>query len=75
MQSASIHLTPEKLAERLATSLRSLERWRVSGEGPRYIRVGARRVLYPMSEVLQWEADRLSASRAAEMARKGRAAA
>lgn len=75
MQTPSIHLTPEKLAERLGTSLRSLERWRVTGEGPRYIRAGVRRILYPLAEVEAWEAGRLCSSRAAEMAAKGRAAA
>jgi DNA-binding transcriptional regulator YiaG len=61
------HLTPAMLAERLNVSLRSVERWRVSGEGPRYIRAGARRILYPVPEVEAWEASRLHASRAAEM--------
>lgn len=75
MASPSIHLTPEKLAERLDTSLRSLERWRVTGDGPRYIRAGARRILYPLAEVEKWEADRLCGSRAAEMAQRAKAAA
>ena len=62
------HLTPTVLAERLNVSLRSVERWRVTGEGQVYIRAGARRVLYPLLEVERWEAARLHASRAAEMA-------
>jgi len=62
------HLTPAKLAERLNVSLRSVERWRVTGEGPAYVRAGKRRVMYPVSEVERWEALRLHASRAAEMA-------
>lgn len=62
------HLTPATLAERLNVSLRSVERWRVTGEGPAYIRAGARKVLYPLPEVERWEAARLHASRAAEMA-------
>lgn len=75
MQATTIHLTPEKLAEREAVSIRTVERWRVTGDGPRYIRVSARRILYPLVEVEKWEADRLCGSRAAEMARKGRTAA
>ena len=62
------HLTAAKLAERLNVSLRSIERWRVTGEGPAYIRAGTRRVLYPAHEVARWESERLHASRAAEMA-------
>lgn len=63
------HLTPDQLAARLGVSLRSLERWRLSGDGPRYLRAGARRILYPVPEVERWEASRLHASRAAELAR------
>lgn len=75
MQTPSIHLTPEKLAERLGTSLRSLERWRVTGDGPKFLRAGVRRILYPLAEVERWEADRLCGSRAAEMARRAKEAA
>ncbi|MCW8088037.1 helix-turn-helix transcriptional regulator [Sabulicella glaciei] len=63
------HLTPELLAERLNISLRSVERWRMTGEGPRYIRAGARKILYPLAEVERWETQRMHDSRAAELAR------
>lgn len=68
--SVHVHLTPDKLAERLGVSLRTTERWRVTGEGPRYIRAGARRILYPIAEVERWEASRLLSSRAAELAQQ-----
>ena len=61
------HIPPEKLAERLDVSLRTVERWRITGEGPRFIRVGRRRVVYPVAAVERWEAERTHASRAGEM--------
>jgi hypothetical protein len=74
MMNNSKHLTPVELAERLAVSLRSLERWRVTGEGPAYLRVGARRILYPLPAVEAWEGARQHASRAAEHAARAVAA-
>jgi hypothetical protein len=62
------HLTPSELAERLHVSLRSLERWRVTGEGPAFLRAGARRILYPLPAVEAWEGARQHVSRAAEYA-------
>jgi hypothetical protein len=52
-------MPPEKLAERLSVSLRTLERWRVNGEGPRFLRVGPRRVIYPVAEIEIWESRRV----------------
>jgi hypothetical protein len=49
-----LNLTPEELAERWRISKGTLANWRVSGEGPRYIKFG-RRVLYPLSEVEAFE--------------------
>lgn len=70
---AEIHLTPLQLAQRLGISLRSVERWRLTGEGPAFLRAG-RSVRYPLASVEAWEATRVHASRAAEMAAAGRAA-
>jgi predicted DNA-binding transcriptional regulator AlpA len=66
------HLRPEKLAQRLGCSVRKLDRMRVDGDGPPWMRVGPRIILYPVSEVERWEQARLCTSRAAEMQRKGR---
>lgn len=69
------HLTPDQLAARLGVSLRTIERWRVTGEGPVYLRAG-RRCVYPVASVETWEAARLHPSYAAERAgvSQGRAA-
>jgi predicted DNA-binding transcriptional regulator AlpA len=69
---AEKHLTPLELAQRLGVSLRSIERWRTTGEGPAFVRAGARAVRYPLAAIEAWEAGRLHTSRAAEMV--GRAA-
>jgi predicted DNA-binding transcriptional regulator AlpA len=66
------HLSSEDLAERLGISIRSVERMRQNGTGPRWLRAGARRVAFPLHEVELWEAERTHTSRAAEMAAQGR---
>jgi len=50
-----MHLTTEELATRLRLAESTLKNWRVSGEGPRYLKFG-RKVLYPVSEVEDFEA-------------------
>lgn len=48
------HLLPPKpLAERLAVTEGCLAKWRLSGEGPRFIRVG-RRIAYDPRDVQEW---------------------
>jgi len=49
------HLTQIELAERWRLSGRTLEKWRQTRRGPRYLRVGGR-VLYPAGEVEAFEA-------------------
>jgi hypothetical protein len=47
-------LTQERLAEKLGdTSERTLERWRVEGTGPPFVKAG-RKVLYRPEDVEQW---------------------
>jgi predicted DNA-binding transcriptional regulator AlpA len=41
-----------------------------TGTGPKGLRLGMRRIAYPMSEIEAWEKTRLFASRAAELAAK-----
>jgi predicted DNA-binding transcriptional regulator AlpA len=64
----STHLCRRQLAERLNISQRTVERWWLDGDGPKGLRLGARRIVYPVREVERWEAERLFASRAAELA-------
>lgn len=46
-------ITPSTLAERLGTTERSLSEWRITGRGPRFIRVG-RSVRYRPEAVDTW---------------------
>lgn len=55
--SALMFLTTIEVADRLRISRRTLERMRVEGTGPRYIKVGPgkrSRVLYREADVLSW---------------------
>lgn len=45
--------TPEGLAAQLRICLKTLERWRVLGQGPRITKIG-RRVYYRKSAVAAW---------------------
>ena len=42
----SPYLSQQQAADYLGVSERSLERWRVEGSGPRFCRLGHRRVVY-----------------------------
>lgn len=46
-------LKPKALAERLGVTEGCLARWRLSGEGPRFIRAG-RRIVYDPRDVQEW---------------------
>jgi predicted site-specific integrase-resolvase len=62
-------VTQSRLADLLAVSERTLERWRVEGIGPAYVKAG-RRVLYRMEDVENWLSNsrRRSTSEAPEAA-------
>lgn len=45
-------LTPPETAETLRISERTLERWRTTGVGPKFVRIGPRRLAYRVSDVL-----------------------
>jgi predicted site-specific integrase-resolvase len=49
----SSFLPPAQLSGLLNISIRTLERWRVEGVGPRYVKAG-RRVLYRAEDVERW---------------------
>jgi predicted DNA-binding transcriptional regulator AlpA len=64
------YLDERALSERLSLSRRTLQRFRVSGLGPQFCRLGARRVAYRESDVRAWSELRTYPHRAAEMAAK-----
>jgi predicted DNA-binding transcriptional regulator AlpA len=63
-------LTCDAAAERLSISTRHLERMRVAGTGPAYVRIGARRVAYRPDDIAEWLAARTFPHRAAELAQR-----
>ncbi len=67
------YLTPREAARRYKISERTIERLRETGDGPPFIRVGPRRILYRDADWKAWLAERTHASRAAELARCGAA--
>ena len=56
MNKDDLFLDQLQLARRWKLSHRTLERWRWLGEGPSYTKLG-RRVVYRMTDVMQFEAD------------------
>lgn len=44
-------LPPKALAERLGVSVKTLERWRLHGEGPPFVRVSRKVIRYRASDV------------------------
>lgn len=68
MTNNSTLLNERQTAERLGLTTRTLQRWRVSGAGPRYMRIGPRMIRYAESDVVAWAESRGYASRAAELA-------
>ncbi len=53
-----VRLLTQQEAALLRLSKRTLERWRVSGSGPAFTKVG-RRVLYREVDLLEWIAGRV----------------
>jgi excisionase family DNA binding protein len=51
-------LTTDQAAARLALGRSTLEKWRCSGTGPKFIRLGARRVGYDRADLDDWIAAR-----------------
>jgi hypothetical protein len=59
-----VRLNQTQLAGRWCLSPRTLERWRWSGDGPSYIKVGAR-VVYRLEDIEAYEVERLHILRVA----------
>lgn len=57
-------LTPQTVAEMLGVTERTLERWRITGEGPRYAKLSRSSVRYQHEDVAGFIADRLRANTA-----------
>lgn len=65
---AGEYVDEDGLAERYLIPPRTAQRWRASGGGPPFVRLGRRRVLYRVADVELWLAGRTYANRADELA-------
>ena len=66
---ADMLLKETQAAERLGVSRRTLQRWRILGGGPPFVRIGPRRVAYPETALAAWCEGRTYRHRAEEIAR------
>ena len=48
------YLDEEGLRDHYLISPRTAQRWRTTGDGPPFIRLGRRRVIYRIADVEQW---------------------
>jgi predicted DNA-binding transcriptional regulator AlpA len=61
------YLTESQFCDSYKIAPRTAQRWRVTGEGPPWVRMGPRRVVYRLSDCEAWAAARTFAHRAAEV--------
>lgn len=47
-------LTEKQAAELMALSVKTLQGWRFTGKGPRFIKVGTKSVRYQVADILGW---------------------
>ena len=69
----NVFLTEREFSERFKIPSRTAQRWRSTGDGPPFVRLGPRRVAYRLGDVERWAASRTFVSRAAELARQSTA--
>lgn len=68
MSDLSENLDDEQFAAQCHVTTRTTARWRKNGEGPRYVRVGQRRVIYRLADIEEWLSGRTYRSNAQELA-------
>lgn len=61
-KASSPYLLVEQAADYLRVSKNNLDKLRVSGKGPRFVRLGRRKVLYRKSDLDKWVEERIYAS-------------
>lgn len=67
------YLDPRAVAARYGISESTLERWRATGDGPPFVRIGPRCVRYRAADCEAWAAARTYPHHAAEQARRAAA--
>src|SRR3954451_10379858 len=65
-----VFLTEGQLSEREDIGRRTLQRWRQTGDGPPYIRLGRRQIRYRLSAYVEWAKTREFRHRAHEVSQQ-----
>jgi hypothetical protein len=63
------YLDEEGLFIQYGIPSRTAQRWRSTGDGPRFVRLGKRRIIYRIADVEDWLAERTYCSHADELSR------
>jgi len=66
------YLTGPEFCERYHVSPRTAERWRTTGDGPPWVRLGQRKIAYRLSDCERWAGERTFRHRAEELVSQGR---
>jgi hypothetical protein len=67
---ADLYLTEREFSERYRLAPRTVQRWRTTGDGPAFMRIGPRRILYRLADCETWASARTYPHRSAELAAK-----
>jgi predicted DNA-binding transcriptional regulator AlpA len=67
LSAEAAYLSEVQFCARFGIHRRTAQRWRTTGEGPPFIRLGARRVAYRVADAERWADARTYPHRAAEM--------
>jgi predicted DNA-binding transcriptional regulator AlpA len=68
MTDTTSYLDEDAVADMLCISVRTVQRWRSTGDGPPFIRAGARRVIYSRGAIEGWVSARTFAHHGAKLA-------
>lgn len=68
--SAQVIYTEEEMARRYNISPRTAQRWRVTGQGPKWVRIGPRKVGYLAEACAEFDQRNTFQSRADEIAKQ-----
>ncbi len=64
------YLTEDEFCARYHIAPRTAQRWRITGAGPKWVRIGPRRICYRLSDSEAWAQASTFAHRADELARE-----
>lgn len=65
------HITADELSLRWGVHKNTLQRWRTEGGGPKFVRLGLKRILYPLTEVELFETRTMGSTAAEYVVKNG----